>query len=44
MDAGIIQMGIEYDIVSVKIALGSLVKKFKLDFEKEPKESEIEVW
>jgi hypothetical protein len=44
MDAGVIQMGIEYDIVSVKIALGSLVKKFKLDFEKEPKESEIEVW
>jgi hypothetical protein len=44
LDEGVIQMGVEYDIVTVKIKLGSLVKRFKLDFEKEPEESELDIW
>lgn len=43
-DEGAIQMGIEYDIVTIKIKLGSLVKKYKLDFEKDIEEVELDVW
>lgn len=44
LDEGIIQMGVEYDIVTVKIKLGSYVKKLKLDFEKDIEEIELDVW
>jgi hypothetical protein len=44
LDEGVIQMGVEYDIVTVKIKLGSYVKKWKLDLEKEIEEVEADVW
>jgi hypothetical protein len=44
LDEGVIQMGVEYDIVTVKIKLGSYVKKWKIDFEKEAEEVEADVW
>ncbi len=44
LDEGVIRMGVEYDIVTVKIKLGSLVKKLKLDFEKDIEEIELDVW
>ena len=43
-DEGRIQMGIEYEIVTVKIKLGSIVKPSKIDFEKPTTESDIDVW
>jgi len=44
LDKGVIKMGVEYDIATVEIKLGSLVKGFKLDLEKETKEKDVEIW
>ncbi len=44
LSEGVIQMGVEYDIVTVKIKLGSYVKKWKVDFEKNIEEVEADVW
>jgi len=44
LDEGVIQMGVEYDIITVKIKLGSYVKKWKIDFEKDIEEVEADVW
>lgn len=44
LDEGIIQMGVEYDTVIVKMKLGSLVKPLNLDFEKDIEDIELDVW
>jgi len=41
---GLIQMGIEYDLVTVKIQMGSIVEKLKITREKDLETIETEAW
>jgi hypothetical protein len=44
LDQGVIHMGIDYDIVTVQIKLGSFTKKWKLSLEKDIEKEEPLVW
>lgn len=44
LDRGIVQMGLEYDTATIKLNIGAMNMKYKIDFEKKIEDENFDIW